>query len=285
MRRSCTMVCLCMMMVMFSSIALAQSVSTHPQTPIQNATDQTLTASQDNQSPDAQDTITPQDVSRRLDAMLTAPDYSDAKEEKRWQAKNPKPEPEVPDIDVDWLVSLVDFFRTIGKNIGVVAKILAVGFLLAMAWLAYRTRKIWLRWFSNVMLRSTSTQAVVKQTVIAPDIPLWAHLPKKDKFTAHLHVLLAQGQWLQVLSLLYQGTLREISQRHTLPINQGDTEDSCVWLLAHAKSANPKEQAYFGELVSLWRASAYGQKIPEGIATSDYSGIRRLIQIWGEIYG
>lgn len=165
-----------------------------------------------------------------------------------------------------------------------VGKGLAVLFLLFLVWWAYRTRQTWLLWFGRLTTaRIVSTAEITPQTL--PQVPLWQDLPPKDKLASAINVCLAKHEWLSAVSLLYQGTLRELGVVHELPIGKHQTEEECVWLLCHAKHAHPKEMAYFDELVAMWRASAYGRRVPVGVEKGDYASIVKLLNTWQTIYG
>lgn len=189
--------------------------------------------------------------------------------------------------ELSWLQRLLEWLAQLGQwsqALGVLGKTLALALLVAMAWWVVKHRQTWLAWFGQLSLPKLSHSADI-QAQPAPQEKPWHSLPPKDQLLTHLRALLEQGNWLVVLALLYQGTLRELGQSHQLPIDKHQTEDECVWLLQTAKSASAKEQAYFAELVALWRASAYGKRIPDGIMSKDYTVIYRLMNAWGAIYG
>ncbi len=224
---------------------------------------------------------TPQNSAQQLDKILTSEDYSNKIIKKEWVPNEPLQN--TPDSDWSWLGRILEKLAELGGVLGVVAKALALLFLVAMVYWLYVTRHVWLGWFEkmNVVKQDRS----VKITPSSRSVKAWdKDLPPKQELMAFLNALLHRHQWLQALSVLYQATLRELGIQHHLPIDKHQTEDECLWLLARAQDASDKERWYFKELVGLWRASAYGKKLPKGVSNQDYSQIRALMQAWQLLY-
>lgn len=218
-----------------------------------------------------------------LDSLLTSDVYSDKK-----TVQIPKKVPEKP-LDLSWLAKLLNklanFGQAISQTVGILGKVIAILLLALLAWILYQKRHVWLKVFSRIHIHAHSS---AKMTIITEQHDyqaLWQSLPPKHEFLSTLQNLLKNQQWLLALGLLYQGTLREMAQVHELPIDNHQTEEECLWLLYHAKKQNSQEKQYFEELVTLWRASAYGKKVPDSVAKGDYSVILRLMSAWSSIYG
>lgn len=222
---------------------------------------------------------------KELDKILMSSEYSDITSRTEWVA-NQVPNEHHASADLTWLEKLLDTLAKLGELsqvVGVFGKILAIVFLLVMVGLLIKYKDVWLPWFRHLMVSRKSTHAVIYQNN-TPTAHTWQQLPDKNQLPDRLKWLLAQGRWLETLSLLYQATLREFGTQHGLPVDKYQTEEQCIWLLHQAKHKHPNEQAYFDELVRLWRASAYGQRLPDGVLSGDYSVIVRLINAWGVIY-
>lgn len=220
----------------------------------------------------------------KLDEILMSEAYSHQSTQTHWVQNQPK---ELKQEDLSWLQDLLEWLAKIGQwsqALGTLGKLLAIAFLLVLGWWIFKNRHIWVVWFAQLSLPQTMNTTQIDSGYL-PQENLWQNLPPKEQLLEHLKLILQQGKWLLALAMLYQGTLREFGQSHQLPIGKHQTEDECVWLLKKAKDASPKEQAYFTELVALWRASAYGQRLPDGVALGDYSVIYRLMNAWGAIYG
>lgn len=219
-----------------------------------------------------------------LDELLMSSEYSHINTTKQWVSDNPVAKEDTADLS--WLQQLLDFLYQLGElsqPLGVLGKVLAIVFLLAMVLLLIKYKELWLPWLTRYALPKTTAQANVYQGNQTPN-QSWHELPAKEHLLQHLTLKLQQGQWLEVLAMLYQATLREFDVTHQLAIDKHQTEDECVWLLRQAKNQHPNEQAYFDTLVALWRACAYGRHLPDGVAVGDYSLLMGLVDKWGVIY-
>lgn len=234
-----------------------------------------------NTPPSAQAT-TPAQTHAKLDQILTDSEYSDSTEYKKWERLTPE-NPSTSKAP-EWLDSLLSWLESLSGLLGVAGKAVAVLFLAWLLWWAYRTRETWLAWFERSAFFDHKKVAEV-DTYTHIETPLWQGLPPKHQLVHAIKAQLAKHEWLSALSLLYQGTLREFGTWHHLPIAKHHTEEECVWLLGRAKHTHPKEMAYFNELVAMWRASAYGRRVPVGIEQGDYASIMRLLDAWQAIYG
>lgn len=218
-----------------------------------------------------------------LDALLVSPEYSYSTTTKQWVSNHPaKDSP----ADLSWLQQLFDFLNQLGElsqPLGVLGKVIAIAFLMVMVLLLIKYKALWLPWLSRWSLPKKTAQATVYQDGQTLS-QVWHNLPAKETLVNHLMLKLQQGQWLEVLAMLYQATLREFDITHQLPIDKHQTEDECMWLLSQAKHQHPNEQVFFDTLVALWRACAYGQRLPDGVAVGDYSLLTKLIHTWGVIY-
>lgn len=218
-----------------------------------------------------------------LDALLMSGDYSDAQ-----TIDVPKKNNTEAPSDLSWLGRLLeqmaDFGEAISETVGVLGKVLSILLLVLVAWLLYQKRHVWLKLFDRMGIQTNTPANSPSQIKHFEAQKLWQSLPPKDELLSVLQDLLQKKQWLLALALLYQGTLREMALIYDLPIDNHQTEDECLWLLARANQHNQKEKQYFENLVALWRASAYGKKIPTQIALGDYSSILQLMSDWSMLY-
>lgn len=233
---------------------------------------------------------TSDNIKQELSDIITSKSYSRTTTQSRWKRNEPKQSKE-PSKFVEWLGKWLEKIfgdvdmTGISQGVGVIGKGVALLFLLGLAWWLYKTRKIWLVWLQSFKHPNLSKNSpVAPASVGCPDEVTWTDLPESSKLVVFLKSLLGQGLWLPALSVLYRGTLREMGVRHHLPIDHHQTEDECAWLLAQSQ-ADSHEREYFEQLIKLWRASAYGQKIPQGVTKGDYGDILELVELWAKLYG
>lgn len=220
----------------------------------------------------------------KLETILTSEPYSHQQTDQRWLPNEPA-QP-AKESDLSWLQGLLDWLSKLGKwsqALGVMGKALALLFLALLVWWIVKYRQTWLSWFQSLSLPVKSHAQLSSYAL--PDEDIWQQLPPKDKLLRELRELLDKGEWLPALSMLYRATLRELVLEHQLPIDKHQTEDECVWLLQTAQHASAKEQHFFAELVALWRASAYGRRVPKDVQVGDYASMYRLVNAWTAIYG
>lgn len=229
-------------------------------------------------------TFSPEQSSTQLDDILTSDTYSNKSIRSEWVLKEPK---ETKERDLSWLGRLLETLAEWGEAlsgvVGVFGKTVALIGLALFAYWLYRTRETWLSWLGKLNYGKANPTA--KIALSHKSVRPWdKDLPPKHELMAFLSELLYRHQWLMALSVLYQATLRELGTQHRLPIDKHQTEDECLWLLQRCQDAGDKEQRYFKELVGLWRASAYGKRLPVGVSNQDYSQIRALMQAWQLLY-
>lgn len=234
--------------------------------------------------------VTSDKVKQELSGIITSESYSQTTTQSRWERNKPKQSKE-PSKFGEWLGKWFEKIfgdvnmTGVSQGMGVIGKGMALLFLLGLAWWLHKTRQTWLVWLQSFKRPNLSKNSpVAPAPVWRPDEMTWTDLPEGSKLVAFLKSLLSQGLWLPALSALYRGTLREMGVRHHLPIDRHQTEDECAWLLAQSE-AGSHEREYFERLIKLWRASAYGQKIPQGVTKGDYGDILELIELWAKLYG
>ncbi len=228
-------------------------------------------------------------IKQELDSIVTSEDYSQTTTNTHWQKNKTAQYYEESDSNQSlgkWLESLFGDVNmmAISQGLGLIGKSLAILFLLGLLWWLYKTRATWMPWFATFSSSRHAKTPIVSTPIWQAEEGVWTDLPEAAKLAEFLKSLLAQGLWLPALSALYRGTLKEMGVRHQLPIDRHQTEEECAWLL-HQSQAGTSERAYFEALITLWRASAYGQKTPQGVAEGDYGDILALIEMWTKLYG
>lgn len=225
-----------------------------------------------------------QNVHAMLSDIITDESYSRPIQKTEWVRNKPLApvSDEYVDMDLNWLEKLIRGIFSVSEYVGVFGKTVAILFLVLLAWWLYRTRDYWLAWVERLAPMMKRTPQITHAPHIAQDV--WAELPPSDELVAHVYELLQQGEYLLALSVLYRGTLRELNAHHALAIDKHQTEDECVWLLAKSP-ATPQESAYFGKLVALWRACAYGKALSDEVAQSGGRPVHELTESWSALYG
>lgn len=230
-----------------------------------------------------------ENVKQELDDIVTSDTYSQTTTISSWQ-KNKSNENQEQNRFSQWLSEWLERIfgdvdmTGVSQGLGVIGKGVALLFLLGLGWWLYKTRQTWMAWFAALSSPTRAKDAITPTPIWQAEEGVWENLPQSAKLEAFLKSLLGQGLWLPALSALYRGTLKEVSMRHHLPIDHHQTEDECVWLLRQS-SAGSSEREFFERLVHLWRASAYGQKIPPSVTRGDYGDILELIEMWAKLYG
>lgn len=242
---------------------------------------------QPTQSVSTNNTTNPSEqVKAELERMVMADDYSKVDTVSRWE-RNAIPEERKPSAFEKWLEKwLGDLFgkadlEGASRGVGMIGKSIALLFLALLMWWLYRTKEVWLSWFSAFKMPLRQHTAPTPAPVWREREVDWVDLPEADKFADFIKSLLAKGLWLPALSALYRGTLRELGVRHQLAIDHHQTENECLWLLAQSR-AGTDERVYFEKLVNLWRVCAYGQESPKEMHQAD---IKELLVLWMSLYG
>ncbi len=167
---------------------------------------------------------------------------------------------DVPDIDWDdyfsfdmdnwffrWLERLFGNDREVDYSFIEVILWTVIGLFIAMLLLRYGK---WIREFGSISprhKREIELPTFLQQA--GPEV-----LP--DDVPATAHELWQQGNKRQALALLYRATLRQLIDRHALPIHAGSTEGQCATLIdEHADGATAN---YFRSLSLSWQQFAYG---------------------------
>lgn len=227
---------------------------------------------------------------RQIDQIIYGNQFSKAIPQTRWE----KIEPEKKQKDDFWQRLMDKLFKNrnsenrdnSGVVFGTIIKVIVLMALFAfIAWLLLQHEK-WLPWFRRHATwyrpRAKATLSELEQPV---QIPLWQNLPAHQQLVAAVEQALAAQDWLQALSLLYRGTLREVIHIHDLPITRATTEQQCEWLLAQAKHRQADEASYFKALVSLWSQVAYGKlQVSTEAAPAFRQQIIELLNTWQRLY-
>ncbi|MFW2176991.1 MULTISPECIES: hypothetical protein [unclassified Moraxella] len=252
----------------------------------QQAGDKTLTTSQ-----------------QQLQKILRSEDFSHAKPTSKWVEKTPKPKHKTQHTTPSWWDNfwqkVGDWFKGGSKNnaegfdmgalLGGLFKGLVLLALLGFFVWLFRYRERWLAWFSRLSQRGAKvSSANISHYLTERQQPLWHDMPPRSQLAQAVRDLLARQAWLPALSLLYRGTLREILQRHELPITKATTEQQSSWLLTKARTRTPQEAEYFNALVGVWSQVAYGQKMPhpqDSTAVQQLSErLNQLLRQWQALY-
>lgn len=239
------------------------------------------------QSATANPTTNPSEqVKVELEQIVMADDYSKVETVSHWE-RNSVPEERQPSAFEKWLEKwLGDAFGEVDLNgvsqgVGLLGKTIALLFLALLVWWLYRTKEVWLSWFSAFKPPTRPHADPTPAPIWREREVDWVNLPVAHELADFIKSLLAKGLWLPALSALYRGTLRELGVRHQLPIAHHQTENECLWLLAQSP-AGTQERAYFEKLVNLWRVYAYGQQAPKEAHQAD---INELLTLWTHLYG
>jgi len=75
-----------------------------------------------------------------------------------------------------------------------------------------------------------------------------------------VRTLLAAGRLREALALLYRGTLSALVHGAGIPLRASDTEGEA--LAQVRERAEPQAAHDFAELVALWQAAAYAERLP-----------------------
>jgi len=82
--------------------------------------------------------------------------------------------------------------------------------------------------------------------------------------------LVARGRLREALSLLYRGALSALVHRHSVRLDEGDTEGDCT---RAARGTLPAASVrYFERLVAAWQSAAYAARLPDAGAAADLAG-------------
>lgn len=223
--------------------------------------------------------------------------YSRAIAQTRWVEKNPKPKTKgfierLWEQFIKWLESS-NASGAVGMGVwlAVLLKVAVLLVLLAFVVWLYLRRDIWLKWFGiHVATRQARKTAKLETQVMLSPKSVWQGLPAKAQLADAVRHALSQRDYVQALSLLYRGTLRELLQRHELPITQATTEQQCAWLLAQAVHKQADEANYFHALVRLWSQFAYGENtahsttVNTDITQKVAEKIEQLLNTWQRLY-
>lgn len=223
--------------------------------------------------------------------------FSRAIPQTRWVEKNPKPKTQSSfarlwERFIEWLQSSNGTSATgMGALLALLLKIAVLLALLAFVVWLYLRRDIWLKWFGiHIAPRQARKTAQLETQIIVSPKTAWQGLPAKAQLADAVRHALSRHDYVQALSLLYRGTLRELLQRHELPITQATTEQQCAWLLAQAVHKQTDEARYFHDLVRLWSLLAYGEDktrattVNAQMTEKATEKIEQLLNVWQRLY-
>lgn len=259
--------------------ANAETLSSAPATQSQAEPSQT----EPSQTEPSQAASTRQSASQAkesLQDLLLSDDYSDSYQNTKWQKKDNN-QPQDTDKVSSWLNDFFDWLGGLsefGASFGVFIKVVA---LLLLACLLY----FLLRYFGGLEILSgrlfgrRATPTVIAH-LASPSIDINAGLPDKMTLVQSVQRLIDEAQYLAALSMLYRGTLRELSMSYDLPITHAETEIQCQALLTVARGQFGSELTLFGDLVAMWQEAAYGRRLP----SSPKARLTALLQDWQSVY-
>lgn len=200
------------------------------------------------------------EFAKSFDGFLRSDAYSDKTELGYWKSKKeqPKKASEEP-ADLSWLGKLfgwMEYLEGFASALSMLLKVLLIGLLLLAVWWIVRRYEA----FGVIMERFGVSKKAAVSTYTRTYRSL-APLPDDAELLQLIDSLIKKGEYLQALSCLYRGSLRQLSLRHELPITDSQTEAQCQALLAKARTHTKGEQVFFDELVLLWQKTAYGRMI------------------------
>lgn len=177
----------------------------------------------------------------------------------RWEKINPdKPAPENNDIPawLKWLLRLLDDKGESGQEMaGLIIKslltLIALILLLAGSWWIYRNRHL-LRGHAVTIRKKPATSQIA---TVAADQPLTADWQQRIR-----HYWQA-GQQREALSLLYQVTVRRLSELSGQPVAAEATEADCLRQLEHL--SDQQQAAQLRTLIVAWQRAAYADRFPD----------------------
>lgn len=194
--------------------------------------------------------------------VLEDPVFGRSVPDTTWERRKKDPEPgELP----SWLRLLRKLGEAAAKLLQGAVYLVGAGLLLALAVLIYRRRHDWLRARAAADVPDALFGLDVRPESLPADV------------AAAARAMLAQGDAVGALSLLYRGALSALLHRRHIEFRQGDTEADCLERSRHRlESAG---HAYFARLLDAWKLAAYAHLPPQG------EEIGRLCEDWAAHFG
>jgi len=187
---------------------------------------------------------------REIAEVLKAPEFPHERQAMRWQWRPPEfsspAEDEPRRVDLSWLRALG---YALARASEVALWVGAVALLLLAAWWAVRL----LPREAAAPRAPYRAPAALFGMALAPET-----LP--EDLPGAVRALLAAGRLREALALLYRGTLSALVHGAGIPLRASDTEGEA--LAQVRERAEPQAVRDFAELVGLWQAAAYAQRLP-----------------------
>jgi len=201
--------------------------------------------------PEARAQSAGKDPRAEIAEVLKAPEFPHERQVMRWQRRAPElPEVDAKGVDLSWLRAIGYAFAKFSEA----ALWIAAVVLLALG--------LW--WAARVLPREAAAPrrayrapAALFGMALAPET-LPADLP------GAVRALVAAGRLREALALLYRGTLSALVHGHGVPLRESDTEGEALARVQSRAEAHLARD--FTELVALWQAAAYAQRLPSSAA-------------------
>lgn len=205
---------------------------------------------------------TPCPARETIGKVLEDPVFGRSVPDTTWERRSKAPDPgELP----AWLRLLGEFGRFAAKLLQGAVYVLGAGLLLVLVVLLYRRRHDWLRSQTPVDLPDALFGLDVRPESLPADV------------AAAARALLAAGDAVAALSLLYRGALSVLVHRRRIEFRRGDTEADCLERTRSRLEA--AGQAYFADLLDAWKLAAYAHQPPRG------EEVGRLCESWTAHFG
>lgn len=177
--------------------------------------------------------------------VLQDPVFGHSVPDTKWQRRHTdKPNGTTP----AWLRLLGEFGNLIANMLQWAVYVVGAGLLIFFALLLYRRRHDWLGGTRAAALPETLFGLDVRPESLPEDVGLAAR------------ALLAGGDAVASLSLLYRGALSVLLHRRHIDFRQGDTEADCLGRTRSRIEAAPHD--YFARLLDAWKLAAYAHQPP-----------------------
>lgn len=201
-------------------------------------------------------TQTPEQFIQDFHDLLLGDEYSNHRTQSYWQSTKPE---EKYDSDFTLSEAWERFFENLAQMTGIFGKVVLLLLLAVGVWWIIKNRQA-ISLFMGKYL--PSHQAVAVPYLDKVDKQAFDGLPAHDKLANQIARLLEQGEYLQALSWLYQGSLRVMVMQYQVKIGHSHTEEQCQALLQASAMADGSVQAFFAKLVAIWQEAAYGKRLP-----------------------
>lgn len=186
---------------------------------------------------------------RELEHVMQADELGQKRTVERWVPKNTDiEEPETSDLDLSWLDGLIQLMASIVKYL-----IWAAVFLALILGFVYRQRLL------DLIKPPTKVSALHEQ----PDIMFGMDIRPEslpDDIAGEARRLWQAGDTRAALSLLYRGTLMQLTRRHAVALNDSHTEGDILQLAQPQLDA--ARFAYLERITCCWQMAAYAHRTP-----------------------